>query len=164
MALASLAVRSSPLLERTVAGWLAQFRCDALPLPEPHTRTRTYRRLRAGPDCDAWIIRWPPGSVASLHDHGAATGAIGVLCGDLMETFLLRGQLHRRYLRAGRIVKLPADHVHEVTNHTSAVAYSVHVYAPGLEAMNFYQTEGDGSLRRVHSEDVEQWEAASQSW
>ena len=96
-------------------------------------------------DLCAWLISWAPGTLVPLHDHGTATGALAVVGGELVEQVSSRARVeaglppsHVNRLPAGSIEPLVADLVHEVRNEGSVLAVSVHVYAPRLDAMRFY--------------------------
>src|SRR5271155_2685213 len=49
------------------------------------TQSRSWRLMARTPDFDAWLISWPTGGKVELHDHGAATGAVSVISGALVE-------------------------------------------------------------------------------
>jgi predicted metal-dependent enzyme (double-stranded beta helix superfamily) len=114
---------------------------------------------------EAWLIRWPPGSVAPLHDHGGAHGVAHVLGGALHElrfTPGLAAPQHRDWL-PGAEIDLALGTCHEVRNTAQAVAYSVHVYAPRLERMTFYDRGAAGELRPVRQERSREWQSLTRA-
>lgn len=131
---------------------------------------RTWLPLDAGPDMQAWLIAWPPGTGTGWHDHGGASGAMVAVAGELTErsvhvppghTFgeplpLPGGEGSVRTLRAGAGRAFDERHVHEVTNEGRVAAYSVHVYAPDLPLMRHYAASGE-SLVFVGWEAVQDW-------
>jgi mannose-6-phosphate isomerase-like protein (cupin superfamily) len=105
---------------------------------------------------EAWVIRWPAGGAIDLHDHGGSAGAFTVIEGTLTE---LRADRARRRAPWSRDVQTGASavfgphHVHDVVNAGDEPAVSVHVYAPPLVAMTFYEVAGD-AVRPVRTEAV----------
>jgi hypothetical protein len=107
---------------------------------------RYYERIElpSSVSAEAWVITWAPNSGLPRHDHGGAAGALAVVEGELTEEHGRReapGLLRRRLLRPGPVVGFDADHVHEVRNLGWFPAVSLHVYAPGLEVMDFFGGE-----------------------
>ena len=93
---------------------------------------------------EAWVISWPPGGAIELHDHGGSSGAVVVAEGELVETAVAenwRGTLGttRTVLPAWASVTFDRTHVHEIVNMGPDLAISVHVYAPRLTAMTYYE-------------------------
>ena len=113
---------------------------------------RRWARLARRPDCELWLICWPPGSLAPLHDHGGATGGAVVLAGTLIERAWVTTPAPGWKLTSwtpGSVHSFGANHLHEVANRSERVAYSVHVYAPRLDSMTFYaEAENDGLVAR----------------
>jgi predicted metal-dependent enzyme (double-stranded beta helix superfamily) len=111
--------------------------------------------------CEAWLIRWPPGSVAPLHDHGAAHGVAQVVRGALQELRFTPGIAtpQRRDWRPGVSIELALGTCHEVRNTGVPVAYSIHVYAPRLEHMTFYDRGAAGELRPLRQERSREWQS-----
>ncbi|MFJ4873609.1 cysteine dioxygenase [Streptomyces sp. NPDC088745] len=96
--------------------------------------TRWYHRLRTGPGYEVWLLSWVPGQGSGAHDHGASSGVLTVLAGELTE----RNDRGARTLGAGaQYVSVPG-HVHEVVNDSLEPAVSLHVYFPGLTEMPMY--------------------------
>lgn len=110
-------------------------------------------RLIAQTRDDAWLIAWPGGSAAELHDHGGSRGALHVIDGALVETIPWRGyrgsvSLARRVVHQGATLAFGAGHVHDVRNEGAEHAFSVHVYSPPLTSMIYYDRLGDRVVPR----------------
>ncbi|HET6332509.1 MAG TPA: hypothetical protein VFG30_04820 [Polyangiales bacterium] len=153
------------MLESVLAACRRQVReellLDALEAREAGVLERAYLRLSpAALRCEAWLIRWPPGSVAPLHDHGLAHGLAQVVTGTLHELqFAPRVKVARqRDWKPGAEIELPRGTYHEVRNRCARVAYSIHVYAPRLEHMTFYDRGAGGELRPVRQEREREWQ------
>src|SRR5262249_22813398 len=101
---------------------------------------RRWTKLIDCVEVSAWSIAWAPGAGLSLHDHGDAAAAITVVRGELREGYTDAATVgfRTRVLRAGSTVELGADHVHEIANVGRRAAVSIHVYAPALDDMTFY--------------------------
>jgi hypothetical protein len=144
---------------RELARW--QARLASLDLSQwqylPRDDNRSYLRLPSASGCETWLIRWPPGSSAPLHDHGDASAVALVLRGELRERAFYRGECLERLWQTQLVIELPKDVRHAVWNESSEDAYSVHVYAPQLTSMTFYEHTADGSLKAIRSEGAEQW-------
>jgi hypothetical protein len=107
---------------------------------------RWYGRLFDDPEACAWLITWAPGSGLPLHDHGDASASLVVVGGALSERYTSRDDIGRpgarlrsRHLGLGARASFGADHVHEMRNDGTVPAVSIHVYAPRLDNMAFYQ-------------------------
>ncbi|MFD7003546.1 cysteine dioxygenase [Streptomyces mirabilis] len=108
-------------------------------------------------DWAAWLLAWGPGSSAGWHDHGTSSGAFAVISGTLTEHSLARGAHtepdsglrlpgggpRSRTVAAGQVRPFGPQHVHDVLNETTEVAYSLHVYAPDLPFMRRYERRDD---------------------
>jgi predicted metal-dependent enzyme (double-stranded beta helix superfamily) len=103
------------------------------------------------------VIRWPPGSEAPLHDHGDAGAVAWVLRGELRERASLAEQWFERTWQSHTKVELPKHIRHHVWNESTRDAYSVHVYAPSLARMTFYEHTVSGMLRAIRTEESAQW-------
>lgn len=109
---------------------------------------RSWQLMVASKDFEAWVIAWPPGGAIDLHDHGDASGAVVVTRGELVETVVAqraddRVEIDTNALSPGRSVSFCGAHVHDIVNLGTTPALSVHVYAPRLTTMTFYEiTEG----------------------
>lgn len=145
--------------QRELARW--QARLASLDLSEwqflPRDDSRSYLRLPSAAGCETWLIHWPPGSGAPLHDHGEASAVAMVLRGELRERSFFRGEWSERLWQTQLAVELPKSIRHAVWNESSEDAYSVHVYAPQLSSMTFYEHTADGALTAIRSEGAEQW-------
>ena len=118
---------------------------------------RTWLPLDAGPGTRAWLIAWPPGTGTGWHDHGGASGAMVAVSGELTERSIeapadhVYGQAIAlpggvgsvRPLHAGGGCAFGGQHIHEVVNEGTQMAYSVHVYAPDLDLMRHYAVSGE---------------------
>jgi predicted metal-dependent enzyme (double-stranded beta helix superfamily) len=99
---------------------------------------------------EAWVIGWPPGGAIELHDHGGSSGAVVVVDGELVEMAVRDDQegalaVSRTVLPASASVSFGTAHVHEIVNLGPGPAMSVHVYAPRLTGMTYYEFS-DGLL------------------
>jgi quercetin dioxygenase-like cupin family protein len=108
-----------------------------LTVPE-RTWVRLGARTDVGPAVELWLITWPVGSSTGWHDHGSASGAFTVLRGTLTE-YAWTGVATARTLAAGQLRQFDGHHVHDVVNHGSGTAVSLHAYAPSLAAMTRYE-------------------------
>lgn len=121
---------------------------------------RSYALLTSAADrCEAWLICWPPGTGAPWHDHGAASGLARVIGGVLHEArhVPLAARAAERRWRVGETIELPFGVRHEVQNLASRAAYSLHVYAPRLAHMTFYERNAAGELAVSHIEEARTW-------
>lgn len=111
---------------------------------------RKWKLLVASDAFEAWVIAWPPGGAIELHDHGDSAGAVAVASGTLLETKVsdgADGRLEARsaVLGAGAAFAFEAGYVHDIVNVGIVGAMSVHVYAPRLTTMTYYEVT-DGRL------------------
>jgi hypothetical protein len=116
-------------------------------------RDRSWRLIAQTRDFDAWLIAWPGGTSAELHDHGGSRGAIHVITGSLVETIPWRDDggevtLARREVYSGVTLAFGAGHVHDVRNEAAVHALSLHVYSPPLTSMTYYDRFGDRLMPR----------------
>ena len=156
------AVVRVPSLTRVLRACLRELERSGLPrhLTQPSTAERSYLQLTpAALGCEAWLIRWPPGSSAPLHDHGSARGLAQVVRGSLHEWRCTPGtrEITSRTWSPGEAIALPFGTFHEVRNLGPCDAYSVHVYDPKLDHMTFYERDSAGELRPLHREQREAW-------
>jgi hypothetical protein len=124
---------------------------------------RTWELMVVSGGFEAWMIAWPPGGAIVLHDHGNSAGAVVVATGELTETAIaeLPGggvDSHSTALPEGSSISFGPGHIHDIVNLGTATAISVHVYAPRLSAMTFYEILGGGLFRR-HTVEYELGEA-----
>jgi predicted metal-dependent enzyme (double-stranded beta helix superfamily) len=107
---------------------------------------RVHLRLAQVGGWEAWLITWPTGHGVDLHDHGGSLGAIAVVEGTLTEVVArtapgLRASLAHRTLATGTVRRVPGSRIHDVLNLGAAPATSIHVYAPALATMTFYDDD-----------------------
>jgi hypothetical protein len=109
---------------------------------------RVWELIDSSQDFEAWVIGWPPGGAIELHDHGESGGAVVVAQGELVEMVITedgKGMLAmtNTVLPASASVTFDRSHIHEIVNLGPGPAISVHVYAPRLTAMTYYDfTDG----------------------
>jgi len=113
---------------------------------------RTWGLIAASETYEAWVITWPPGGRIELHDHGLSSGAVTVASGELRESTVVQsegGSAHceTKLVGAGESVTFGAHYVHDFANVGTSSARSVHVYAPRLTAMTYFDLV-DGNLVR----------------
>ncbi|MFE9422334.1 cysteine dioxygenase [Kitasatospora sp. NPDC006697] len=108
--------------------WAPLVRYDAL--------TRWYARLETGPGYEVWLLSWLPGQSSGLHDHGASSGVLTVVQGELVERSSGNGGHGTRTLAPGSRRVFSAGYLHEVVNASLEPAVSIHLYSPGLTEMN----------------------------
>lgn len=151
--------QQSARARRELARW--QVRLSSLDLSEwqfqPRDDTRSYLRLPSISGCETWLIHWPPGSEAPLHDHGDASAVAVVLRGELRERAVLGEAWFERSWQTQTSLELPKHIRHNVWNESKQDAYSVHVYAPSLARMTFYEQTVNGMLRAIRTEESQQW-------
>jgi hypothetical protein len=116
-------------------------------------RDRSWRLIARTGDFDAWLIAWPGGATAELHDHGSSRGALHVISGSLVETIPWRDDdgsvtLARRDVQPGVTLAFGGGHVHDVRNESAEHALSLHVYSPPLTSMTYYDRSGDRLIPR----------------
>jgi Cysteine dioxygenase type I len=105
---------------------------------------RVWDLMVASPNFEAWVIGWPPGGGIELHDHGKSGGAVVVARGELLEVAVTQNE-QGALATTDRALPTPASvtfgiaHVHEIVNLGPGPAISVHVYAPRLTAMTYYE-------------------------
>lgn len=106
---------------------------------------RRYVALFDDPQACGWLITWAPGTGLPLHDHGDASASLVVVGGALSERYTTRHDIERggailrpRHLGRGASASFGPDHVHEMRNDGPEPAVSIHVYAPRLDNMAFY--------------------------
>lgn len=126
----------------------AEHRDDWPLAPRFNPRERWYARIGGDDHHEAWLLTWLPGQGTELHDHGGAAGAFLVIEGTLVEGFVTTGGewqprvVQPQRLAATRLRSFGPHHVHRITNTSSALAVSIHVYTPALSAMTRYQLSG----------------------
>lgn len=148
------------------AGTLSDVARELADSPEtwrPHVRRdsgeRWYVSLLEEDGFEAWLLGWPVGEGIELHDHGSSSGAIAVVEGTLLETYIEAsdwvrpgGRLCHRRLPEGARVSFEPDHIHDVVNGGNRQALSIHVYSPRLRSMTFYENRPDRGLAAMRTE------------
>ena len=114
---------------------------------------RSWRLVARTSDFDAWLISWPGGTTADLHDHGGSRGALHVIRGSMVETIPWRDDrgsvtFARREVHSGATLAFGAGHVHDVRNEAAEHALSLHVYSPPLDSKSYYDRSGDNLIPR----------------
>jgi rhodanese-related sulfurtransferase/mannose-6-phosphate isomerase-like protein (cupin superfamily) len=112
---------------------------------ERHPTARTGQRIVATDAYDVWLLSWPAGTEISPHGHGDSEAAFAVVSGVLHETRWHEGRRETRVVRRGECVAVGRDVVHEVRP-DGAEALSVHVYAPPLARMEFFDDQAERVL------------------
>ncbi|MFG3287119.1 cysteine dioxygenase [Streptomyces sp. NPDC048111] len=120
-------------LARAVAADRSQW----APLVQYDAASRWYHRLRSGPGYEVWLLSWVPGQGSGAHDHGASSGVLTVLEGELTE----RTDRGVRSLSAGAQRVFAPGYVHDVVNDSLEPAVSLHVYYPGLTDMPMHPAQ-----------------------
>jgi Cysteine dioxygenase type I len=149
-ALAAVSDRWLPLVDyRSTSRWTHLLPTDdaaALLDPELHDDLAA---------AQVWLLSWLPSQGTPLHDHAASAGAFAVVRGTLTERVVAAAGSGIREsaneLTGGRVRHFGPHYVHQVTNLDVDPAVSVHVYTPGLRAMNTYRVEA-GALVRTGTE------------
>jgi len=116
---------------------------------------RTWDLLRATEGSEAWRIAWPPRGATDFHDYGDTLGVVLVVAGAWRETVVEDGEdggvdVRDTALCPRTPIAFPGRRVHDVVNAGAELAISVHVYAPRLTAMTFYEIGATG-LERSHT-------------
>ncbi|GAA0622156.1 cysteine dioxygenase family protein [Streptomyces crystallinus] len=127
---------------------LAADRTQWEPLVQYDAASRWYHRLRTGPGYEVWLLSWVPGQRSGLHDHGASSGVLTVLQGELSE----RTGRGTRALAAGAQRVFAPGYVHEVVNDSLEPAVSLHIYYPGLTDMPMHASQA--ALSTAAAQDV----------
>ncbi|MFI6771085.1 cysteine dioxygenase [Streptomyces sp. NPDC050355] len=145
-----------PAHPATVAGFaglarsIAADRAAWAPLVRYDATTRWYHRLRTGPGYEVWLLSWVPGQGSGRHDHGASSGVLTVLEGELTE----RVETGPRTLAAGAQRVFAPGYVHEVVNDSLTPAVSLHVYFPGLTDMPMHPSQAAADRTAAASPEV----------
>ncbi len=129
-------------------------------LAAPDATGRSYSLIVRTQHYEAWLIRWMPGALIQLHDHGGSAAALAIIEGNLTERVLevrTKRRFFTRDLEAQNAIFLPHDHVHEVSNRGTKAAFSVHVYRPRLNTMTFFDHDGAEGLQPSRVEHVNDW-------
>lgn len=138
---------ASPLDVRRVAKAVAACRGLWHSAVDHRPDERVHLRLAQVGSWEAWLITWPTGHGVDLHDHGGSVGAVAVVEGTLTEVVARTAPgrrqpaLAHRRLDAGTVRRVPGARIHDVLNLGRAPATSIHVYAPSLASMTFYDDD-----------------------
>ncbi|MGY1434602.1 cysteine dioxygenase [Streptomyces reniochalinae] len=123
------------------------------------TPERFYTRLAHSDTHEVWLLTWLPGQGTDIHDHGGASGAFGVVQGELSErTFALGAAVppSPRRLPTGGVRSFGPRHIHQVHNDSDSPAVSIHAYSPALAAMTYYrESPGRGGIELIRTSAVE---------
>lgn len=136
----------------------AEVRAGQYPFVELDPDHRWHRRLYRDRRVDVWLIAWLPTQGTELHDHGGSSGAFTVVSGALTETVVAGGSSTSAVRRdVDSTVGFGAGYLHDVANHSSAPAVSVHAYSPPLSSMTYYDLTPGGPVivRSVATDDPE---------
>lgn len=117
---------------------IAADRARWAPLVQYDATSRWYHRLRTGPGYEMWLLSWIPGQGSGAHDHGASSGVLTVLEGELTERV---GHGERHTLTAGAQRVFAPGYVHDVVNDSLEPAVSLHIYFPGLTDMPMHPSQ-----------------------
>lgn len=115
-------------------------------LPSEHATERTGVRVLSNEQFDVWLLRWPQGASVDPHDHGLSVGGFAVVTGVLEEIRWRDGVRSSHVVGPGQAVTVERGEVHDVVGVTDG-ALSVHVYAPPLRAMTFFDESGQYAVR-----------------
>jgi len=141
--------------------------------PKKYTRNLLYRNEHF----DLVLMCWPPHSQSSIHCHDMSSCWVRIVHGEVWEVQYAIPNLDKKFLesqmknptgavgRAGPLktlgeTRLSCDTrtaayvnntigVHRVENRTDQPAYTVHLYAPGLQKMKLFKESGSVSLMCV---------------
>jgi predicted metal-dependent enzyme (double-stranded beta helix superfamily) len=116
---------------------------------------RTWERIGSVAGAEIWLITWPAGSSTGWHDHGSAAGAFVTLAGQLTE-YVWTGVATASTLTERAVREFDGSHIHDVVNHGTTTAVSLHAYAPSLSAMTRYELVR-GRLQVTSVEQRESW-------
>jgi rhodanese-related sulfurtransferase/mannose-6-phosphate isomerase-like protein (cupin superfamily) len=112
---------------------------------EQDQSSRTGLRVMATDAYDVWLLNWPADTEISPHGHGDSDAAFAVVSGELKETRWQDGRRETRAVRRGECVAVGRGVVHEVRA-DGVEAVSVHVYAPPLARMEFFDDQAERVL------------------
>lgn len=125
---------------------IARIIADEEALWGPHRRLdsdeRHYARLVRTDEFEAWLLTWSAKQGIELHDHGGSSGVALVLEGELTEhatDLASRAPLREARWARGSAHAFGPGHIHDLRNAGPGPATSIHVYAPPLSTMTFYE-------------------------
>ena len=96
---------------------------------------------------DVWLLRWPPSTSVSPHDHGESAGAFVVVSGELAELRWADGTRTRQKLGPGQGTIVEQGVVHDVLA-PATTSISVHVYSPPLSSMSYFDERAAAVVAR----------------
>ncbi len=140
-------------LARRIAERSGLWQARVLHVPEQ----RSYFRLFATAEVEAWVLSWTRAQGIELHDHGGAAGAVLVLEGELMESYSdieSQAPLRRAHWSTGSAHSFGPGHVHDLHHVGPRPATSIHVYSPPLTSMTFYDHRPGHFLQSNRVEEV----------
>lgn len=149
----------SPLRLESIAADFAKGAHRWHSLVRHHPEQRFFQRLHRADDYEVWVLGWDLAQGIELHDHGGSSGAVCLVEGQLVETYTdtwTRRPIRRRMLGPGDPISFHAEHVHDLVNPGPALATSVHVYAPVLETMTYYDDRPGAFLAPLRTELAEE--------
>lgn len=119
-------------------------------LVEHDDERRIYIRIHRDDVLDVWLICWSGSQDTGLHDHDLSSGAVRVVDGRLTEDRLVMGEpgVVSAAYAAGDGFCFDSSRIHDVRNGDAGPSVSLHVYAPPLERMGYYEIAEDGCLAR----------------
>ena len=123
----------------TAEGWI-----DDLPV---NGSERTGLRILDTELYDVWLLRWPPSTSVSPHDHGESASAFVVVSGELAELRWAAGTQTRQKLGPGQGTIVERGVVHDVLA-PATTSISVHVYSPPLSSMSYFDERAATVLAR----------------
>jgi predicted metal-dependent enzyme (double-stranded beta helix superfamily) len=101
---------------------------------------RWYERVALTDTIEVWLIGWCQGQHTPMHDHGGASGAVGVVGGVLQETIVRPSQpTVSRLLPSGTLIEVSPSAIHRVGNIFPMPATSIHAYSPPGLGMTSYE-------------------------
>ena len=126
-------------LGRTALVWYDQLSVDPV--------QRSGLRVIATGDYDVWLLRWPPGTSVTPHDHGGSAWAFVVVSGEVEEV-RWRGAIRRsRLVGPGEVVTIDKGVAHDVLRDPDP-SVTLHVYSPPMASMSYYDELGRPIGRR----------------
>ena len=113
---------------------------------------RYFAQLYRDENVDVWLICWLEQQETGFHDHDRSSGAVYVCEGTLLEdrlNFNGRGfvETTRKWV-AGTVFDFDAAYIHRMRGGPEP-STSIHVYAPALWRMGYYEPDRSGALCRA---------------
>jgi predicted metal-dependent enzyme (double-stranded beta helix superfamily) len=138
---------------RAIAGGFAQVQ-HPVPLADGDPTVPRSVRLLATAAYDVWLITWPDGSGLEPHDHGGVRSVLQVIDGELVEIIadhVDRQPPRARVLRQGETVWAKPSFIHDLANRSGADATTLHVYAPPLAEISFFNLHTESDVERLRT-------------